>query len=248
MVSIKLGYPITTQGGYPFMKLVICSDDSHFHDILVQALNEQAFLFNMKIEVTSYDSLLELADDYRLSCDLFVLCPDNSSSDFIGLCKIIRQGNPAGIIVIIAQDSRYALDGYALRVQRYYFHDDVVADPVGFAAGLINIYRKVHRVLPFDFEMSAVHIEAGKVEYVESIRKELLFVTCEGGRFFLQSKLDDVREVLVDNGFLLVHSSIMVNPEHIDRVRNRTVYFKSGREVPVAKKMLRVFLNKLEMM
>ena len=215
------------------INIAVC-DDSVYASDTADALYELA-LGQAEISVDVFKSAAALKNGIKSKrYDIFLLDPDVSDADGIGLAEKIRKSIPECDIILICESDKYAVEGYSVFAAGY------IIKPVSqkelrlpFLHAL-DKYRKKPTVVFKDKNGARVAVNISELLYIEVIGTEL-HIHKRMGVMKCQGSLSEACQNLPQTQFYRSHRSYVVNMEYVVRAVKYHFIMDNGDKVTIAK-------------
>ena len=222
-------------------KIAICDDENLFTEELKKLLSAYMVEKGFAFEIDTYNSgeaLIELGIEVVRYTIVF-LDINMKNVDGIKTAEMIRKVSREVFIVFVTAYVDYSLEGYRLDVVRYLLKDnanfqskinecmDAIIDKMNYSV----IKRK------FDFKEGRKEISLERLLYIESNLHILEFHVMEDTEtiYTMYETLNVMDDILLENGFIRIHQSYLVNAKHIKNVVRFKVILTNGVELSVPK-------------
>lgn len=207
-------------------KIAICDDEIIFADklkrILKKYLDEKKALY----EIDVYSSGREFIDACTeiMNYDIFFLDINMEQVDGLQVAKYIRNISNQPYIVFVTAFINYALEGYNYNAVRYLLKtnnqfDDYVYECMDAIMEKMNysVY-----MLEIDFIEGKRDITLQRIIFIESKLHKLEYHILEDsiGIYTQYTTLNAIEATFLNNNFIRVHQSFLVNMLHIHRLDN----------------------------
>lgn len=197
-----------------------------------------------KFEIACYSDGDRLTDYYRAEFDIIFMDVEMPFIDGFTAAKMIREKDPEVVILFITSHAQYAIKGYSVEALDY------ILKPVSYFAFSQYMDRAVERTKRRKEKYIAVHLRTGmkklpvsRIYYVESQDHHLIF-HAKDGEVTTLGKIQDMEEKTKEYGFLRCHIGYLINPEHVEGIRENSVLVH-GEALPISRSRKKKFLEEL---
>ena len=106
--------------------------------------------------------------------------------------------------------------------------------------GVVRRARKKRRnVITVHMATRVFHLEAHEITHMQGDGNYTYVYTTLGKRHLISKTMKTLQNIL-DAGFLRVHKSFMVNPDHVmSRIQSDKVLMTCGAQIPIARRRIR---------
>lgn len=235
------------------MRIAICDDMAvvvhQLNKLLGEVKKQVGFPYSVHT-FTDGASFLE-AREQQGEFDLVFLDVEIGEMNGIEIARTIREENYDCLIVFISQYDKYYKA--AFDVQPFHFLDKPVS-----REQILNILKRAGKVIsrgknlfPFTFERARYKIPLNQILYFSSEKRKVHLYT-KSEEYCFYDKLDDIEKRIyeLNEKFLRVHQSYLVNPAFVKKFCPGTVTLWNDIEVPVSdekrKDAVKVYMESLE--
>lgn len=148
---------------------------------------------------------------------------------------ILKEYNPAVLLVFITAYIDFSLQGYRLEALRYIIKDMLELMLPECVEAIIRKLNLKEAKVEYTFVDGKKEIGIDSLYYVESDKHQLRFCMSgkAAGQYVLYDKLDNVEDKLRRYGFLRIHKSYLVNIQYIDTIEKYAVRLKDNTILPI---------------
>ena len=165
------------------------------------------------------------------TCDLLLLDIEMTGMDGVSLAKTVRRQNEAVSIVFVTGYSDYIAEGYDVSALHYLMkpvHGDKLAEVLDRA---IERRRRAERTLTLKTPAETLLVPLGRILWLEAARNYVTVHT-EAGEYTVRGTLGEM-ETSLDDRFLRVGRSFLVNLTKLRRITRTEMTFPDGTSLPV---------------
>ena len=223
------------------LKIAVCDDENLFTEELKELLSGYMIEKGLVFEIDTYSSgeaLVDLGIEIVQYTAVF-LDINMEKMDGIKTAEMIRKASREVFIVFVTAYVDYSLEGYQLDVVRY------------LLKGNANFQSKVNECMDaildkmnysvikkrFDFKEGRKEISLERLLYIESNMHILEFHVMEDAMkvYTMYETLNVFETRLVENDFIRIHQSYLVNAKHIKNVVRCKAILTNGVELSIPK-------------
>lgn len=226
------------------MKIAICDDESSCNDKLLLLIKEYFSKKMLDTECFVFCDPIQFMESELIQYDLVFLDANMGEISGIDVAKALREVNQSAILVYISAYVEYAPMGYGVNAFRYlmknsleFIFDDCMDE-------MMHKFHQMKKQINLVTTQGINNINVSNLQYIESFRHLLIFHMTNGEQ--LESKqytLLECSEVLKAHHFLRIHKSYLVNPEHIQSIKNKRATLHNGIVLNCGKKAYQITLH-----
>ena len=230
-----------------FIKAAVCDDLVQDRTYLRDQLAKYFFDRDMDYKIEEYscgENLVAEYEDERADYDLVLLDIFMGAMSGIKAAHRIRMKDKSVKIAFTTNSPDYAIEGYGVKAEAY------LLKPISMQ----ELAELMDRVMKEEMEerRRRILIKSGsrqfnlyhrEILYIESMKRELMFYTADGGCYKTYGKLDDVERELDNAAFLRCHQSYLVNM-HFIRSAGDGFAMCTGASLPIRKREQRAIKEK----
>lgn len=227
------------------MKIAICDDDIALCGKLEEIINKFGQEKSIAIECENFangkDLLTHSGDSYAFQ--IYLLDIEMEGMDGFELARRVREKNEQAVIIFVTSHKEMMQEAFEVRAFHYIvkpFEQQEVERIIGNAVRYIN---RTNKIFFYKCGRKTVSVLFQNIYYFESSLRKVKIVTSTGEECFY-SNLKKIRNELDEKLFVQVHTSYIVNMEHIQTKTNREVQLDSGDFIPVSQKYCSEFNEK----
>ncbi|MFI3212901.1 MAG: LytTR family DNA-binding domain-containing protein [Eubacteriales bacterium] len=216
------------------LKIAICDDE----EVFVNDIERKIVVFfafrNIDIKVSVFTEATKFMNSKISEYDIIFLDVEMGEYNGIKLASKVRAQNPEAILVYISSFIQYAVDSYTVRAFYYLLKDNLEETLTMCLLEIIKMIPAYSK--KFTIPVSNERIAIKDIIYLES-KDHFIFVHKLDGNFVsYYGKLSQVEDFFIENDFLRVQQSFIVNMQYILRFQNRTVELSNGENLNCSKK------------
>lgn len=213
------------------MRAIICDDDSHFAKKLERSVTQYYRNLGMTIEILVETKPVQLLSRNDLtSFDIAFLDADMSPIDGIEVGGTLKRYKPDIIIVFVSAYLEFAPRGYTVDAYRYILKQDIHNTLPLCLEDILQQFTPKNATLPYKLHGETFYIPFHDIVYIQSnLRK--LNVFGDNSKEPIASfygKLSNYTTMLLDQGFLQINKSTLVNMVHIRSLASYHVCLSNG--------------------
>lgn len=223
------------------LKIAVCDDEKLYCENIRNIVSEYCIKRNIEFEVELFKSgndfvLLENAINQY---NIVYLDVNMNGLDGIKTAEIIRYWSQDIFIIFITAFINYTLEGYRVEAIRYILKNNTLKE---------NIYESLNAVLEkmrfsshiyeFQFKEGLRKLSHGQIILIESNLHVLHFqviVKSEIKNYTMIAKLNDIQKKLVENVFIRIHQSYLVNLKYVKDISNYQAILWNDDVLPVSR-------------
>lgn len=219
------------------MRIAICDDMPivvhQLHSVLGELREKVDFPYQVDTFTDAEDFLKAREKDGEF--DIVFLDVEIGDMNGIEVARTIRTENYDCVIIFISQYDKYYKA--AFDVQPFHFLDKPIRREqlLNILVRAGQVINRGKRLFPFTYNRERCHIELNQIIYfVSEKRKVHLYTKSEEYCFY--DKLDDIEVRIheLNEEFIRIHQSYLVNPVYIKKFRPGCVVLWNDMELPVS--------------
>lgn len=227
------------------ISVAICDDEVYFLEELEKLVSVSGNENECELSISTYqdvDELIRTIVEKKQEYELLFLDVEMPKRTGMEAAKKLRNEGYDGVICFVTSHVDYALAAYEVEALGY------VVKPAKYTElkrlmqkALIQIYYRrdreeaQKRYLEVSIQKERVMVDTLHILYVEKRRNQCV-VHLEDGEIVCYISLKNLFEQLNQQKFCYVHQGYVVNFDKIKEVKQNTVCFGEGREIPVSRK------------
>ena len=223
------------------LKIAVCDDEEIFADRIKKLLEKQLINKGIEHKVDVYSSGIELAklgdaiSEYRI----VFLDIDMEGMNGIQTAEVIRTYSDDIYIAFVTAYINYAPEGYRCNAIRYILKnsDQLAASIYECMDAILDKISSSHKTKTIDFCGGSCEVLVNQIMYIESNKHKLLFhiIGKDPEDYSIYSTLNDVEKEYIEEDFLRVHQSYMVNMKYISKLVRYYVILENGERISIPK-------------
>lgn len=228
------------------IKIAICDDEKCFVDTIEKMLNVYAEKNNRDFCIKKYTKPLQLMESLKEEFQIFFLDIEMPAMDGKELVDIIRKHEERSIILFVSSHSEFLGVGYQYDVQNF------ITKPITQVQINCEMNRALRKLNTYEQKYIAVKTEKGyyklflsDIEYIETVKRKVLFHLRNGGKESGYYKMKDLEERLEQFYFVRCHNGIIVNIDCIESVHDLTVTLYSGDKIYITRSRKQNLMKKM---
>lgn len=226
------------------INIIICDEDRISLKINTTYMEEFSQKYKVQTTILPFDKVNDSFYQYISdnTIDIALLDIDFKNCNGIHLAKEIQKRNPWVSIIFITERSEYALEAFNLLAVGF------IKKPILqlqleklFARCIIQAQSIKHRHsntnIDFMVNKCPVSIRQADILYLEKQNQKT--------RIFTKQKYYDTYETLtsiekrLENSFLRVNQSVIVNIQHISSIEQHTIYLRTGQSFKIGRSYIK---------
>lgn len=229
--------------GAAVMRIAVCDDDRACSDEAKVLIEKWIALSGIDTEIVTFDNGDDLIKENRCEpIDIIFLDIVMPLLNGIDTAKEIRDFDERAKIVFLTSTSEFAVASYNVEASDY------LLKPVDYEQ-ISRVLNKVTQELQKAQSSIIIHNTDGykkvyinEIEYIEASHKCTKIYLISGAAIKSLDPLYYFEQLLSDKaGFFKCHRSFIVNISNLDSLAQNVVITKTGKDVPVARKVQKYF-------
>jgi DNA-binding LytR/AlgR family response regulator len=216
------------------MKIAIVEDEAPHAQALQELLRQWSEEHQALIDVVLFGSGKALLEACRDPLDLVFMDIQLDGMDGISAARQLREQGFSGQLVFLTAFSEYVFDGYEVQALNY------LMKPVSYekiAKCMDYVDQKLHDDhYTFRDHDSVTRIAYSRIIYFSSASHYTKIITTEGS--FRQRESLQIVFSHLPGRFLFCHRTIIVNLEHVVKLKGRELVLSNGVTVPISQTYL----------
>lgn len=224
------------QKGLPMLHILICDDEEDFASLLKEKITELPSYSRRRMSIVCITDPRDITVQLIRNMDLIFLDIDMGGVNGLQLARQLREVRKDSILIFVTNYGEYAAEGY--EVNAFRFLPKLLIDeklPDYFEKALVACQAHARTLtLICDGEETALSIDT--IIYVETSSGVLIFHLDETARPLRKSRMTmrKLEETLMNEGFLRIHSSYLVNMTYIQRLLSSGAALCNGQFLSVS--------------
>ncbi|MBR0145156.1 MAG: response regulator transcription factor [Eubacterium sp.] len=218
------------------LQIALCDDDRKDLDRISEIVSKT--LFDVEdIQIKAYDSgkaLIDALEENPGSVDLLLLDIGMEPVDGMEAAAYIRDHKLDMDIIFITKSTEHVYRGYQFRAYAYILKERIEQDIPTELLRYLEELSLSEAYLNITISGELHRIPVSSIRYIESDGRKLILHRNEDEISFY-SKMTDIEEDMMKQGFLRIHQSYMVAKKEVCSVRKDTVVLKDT-ELPVSRR------------
>ena len=216
------------------LNIVLCDDNAQERDYIKSLVLDWADRSGADIAATEYPSAEAFLFSYEdLSPDIILLDIEMPRMNGVELAKKLRACSETVLIIFITGYPDFISEGYEVEALHYLLKP---VTPQKLGEVLDRAVSKISRVekkilLPSEGGETAVSVR--DIHYIE-VQRQYSVIYTVAGRYRIKAPLTEL-ESRLDDYFLRVQRSFIVNLREVVKITRTGVILKSGAEVPISR-------------
>ena len=228
------------------IKIAIGDDEKYFIDVIEKMLKIYAEQNGQDFLIKKYTKPLQLMGSLKEEFQIFLLDIEMPAMNGMELVSIIRKHDEKSIVLFISSHSEYLGDGYQYDIQNF------ITKPITQVQINCEMNRAVRKLNTYEQKYIAVKNENGyfklflsDIEYIETIKRKVLFHLRNGENEMGYFKIRDLEERLEQYFFVRCHNGIIVNVDCIESLHDLTVTLYSGDQIYITRSRKQNLMKKM---
>lgn len=219
------------------LDIAIC-DDNFTHLESIEQMIVTALFDENELNIDLFDSDEEFADIIKSNqCRYDIVFIDIHLNNFNGLqlADMIRKYNLDCEIVFVSADSSLVFSAFSCKAFDYL----VKPLNIDMVANLFERFRYYHNSSTeeyFSFKSGGIEnkVKIDSIVYFYSNGRKITIVT-EKRHFEFYSRLDDVENLLIDNHYIRIHQSYLINPRYVKYIISNDIVMENDDYLPISR-------------
>ncbi|MDI9629832.1 MAG: LytTR family DNA-binding domain-containing protein [Acidobacteriota bacterium] len=217
------------------IRIAVVDDHASSRQLLCEYLTKFRAEYDQQLIVEEFADGSDLVGHYTPNFDIIFLDVQMENLDGLAAARLVREVDPAVIIIFVTNMVQFAVKGYQVNALNY------LVKPVSYFAFSQEMLRAVQRieqtrddfvVVPVAGEL--VKINLAKVVYIESVKHRLEIHTLDG-KLSMVGTLREMAEQLEHRGFVRINSFLLANLRHVLAYGNQSAIMSQGTQLPVSR-------------
>lgn len=225
------------------MRIAVCDDDTACVDQAKALIEKWIALSGIDTEIVTFDNGDDLiAENMCQPIDIIFLDIVMPLLNGIDTAKEIRDFDERAKIIFLTSTSEFAVDSYSVEASDY------LLKPVDYeqiSRALIKVTQELQKVqssIVLHTTDGFKKVYSNEIEYIEAAHKCTKVYLISGTAIKSLNPLYYFEQLLSDKaGFFKCHRSFIVNISNLDSLAPNEVITKTGKVVPVARKVQKHF-------
>ena len=220
------------------MYILICDDEPAVAQQVEQLARQHLEQRGISVQCTVCTRGEEvLARPDLAQYQLALLDVDLETMTGIALGRQLKQQNPELVLVYISAYLEFAPEGYTVNAFRYILKRDMERMLPSCLDAMLAEHSREHRTLPIRQGRSETEVPLEQIYYLESDLRKINIYGEEPHKPFCSyyGKLTELPTTLLENGFLRVGRSFVVNMRYIRQISSYQVTLHNGVELGVSR-------------
>ena len=220
------------------VSVAIVDDSSKDIEVLETYLKKYGAENGTDFDITVFREAISFLEGYNAKFDLIFM--DVSMPYFNGFqaAKKLREMDEEVALVFVTTLEKYAIKGYEVSALDY------LVKPLEYRAFSIKLRRILRMTekrgedsIVIDFGKEHRRIAVKDIRYLESEKHTICVHLSDGTDLLTRQTLGTFETQLQTQGypFIRTSNSFLVNPRHIAKIKESTVYLRDDTEVPIAR-------------
>lgn len=223
------------------LKIAIYDNDVNFMRSMISILKHCLVEYEVDYKIDMFESERELIDPVfiMMNYEVVLLNVGGEENNGIEVAKKLRSFSNNIIIVLLAEDMKYVLEGYRISAIRYFLKHDVTFE-IGLRESVGEVLLKLNYISPkicVSFVEGMKKFELNRLIYIESnLHKLKYYIWDKDVKIYsLYNTLKNVETELKTFGFLRIHQSFLVNMHFIHFIEKKEVVLYNGIRLKISK-------------
>lgn len=223
------------------IQIAVCDDDKREVKGLKKRLAEYESNSDVSFQTSFYDKPEELLRDLEDSaaCEIYLLDILMPGVSGIEIGRKIREKNENAVIIYVTSSPDFALDAFGVFAQRYLLKPVKEEDFRKVMDYAVMCSKQVPRFFSVKTSDGQQMFMYDDIEFIENKSRAIHIHTREGqeikSKFIRQSFESLMQDVLLENNFIQVHKSYIINMEYVQVYSYNQLTMQSGELIPVSR-------------
>ena len=220
------------------MIIAVCDDEKDILDNNIFMINRILEKYQYECECEGFTDgrvLLDNALKKHIHYDIYILDINLITMSGLDMARKIREVQKDSLIIFLTNYDKFAIEAFDVHAFNY------ILKPISEESFEIQLeeclnYLEEKKVLYyFKYNRSIMSVHYNHIYYFESQKRKVKIITYDS-EYEYYDTLKDVAKKIGENIFVRVHTSYVVNMEHIRRFNGNKITLDNKMEIPVSKK------------
>lgn len=228
----------------PVIRIAIVDDEPKSRQLLLDYIDQYRKESGERFDVVDFADGSEIAAQFRPQYDVVFLDVDMQHLDGFATARVIREVDPAVVIVFVTNLAQFAIRGYEVDALSY------LLKPLPYFAFSQEMKRSIERVarrerrwVVLTVNRELMKIDAGEIVFVESIKHQAVVHTL-AGKITVTGSLREFESTLGED-FFRSNSCYLVNLKHVTGVLKTSCTLVGGHDLQVSRARRKDLLSAL---
>ncbi len=218
------------------VKFAVCDDEQEMIDCISDKLR---IYYQDECEIKTYNNGASLLSDFHQDCfDALFLDIGLSGVNGIKIAEKIRENDQRVKIIFVSDQNELAYKGYLYNAFRFVRKSNLEQELCEAAKSLQLTFSSQSERLVFKTATGETILEAKDIKYFEA-KSHFINAVCNDGVVRVYGTLHEYEERMINNGFIRIHKSYLVNFRYIRSIKKNVVILKCGNELPLSRYRVR---------
>lgn len=226
------------------IKIAVVDDDEEYRIAERKFIEEYARETGGSFDIVCFPSGMDFISNYGQGFDIVFLDIEMPHLDGMETAKKLRQIDVRISIVFLTKMSKYAVEGYSVNavdfmvkpLKRYVFIDKL-------KRAIAQVRTRHAGIVMIRCEGEYLSVPASQINYVLKEKNSLVYST-DSGEMREYGTMEDAKQKLEDNGFLMCNSGCLVNVNRITKV-TQTEVIVGTEKLPLSRRRNKEFKEQM---
>ncbi len=216
------------------ISIAVCDDEQVSNALTTEVLSDYIKDKHIEGEVRTFLSASEL-----LQCieetgpfDIYILDQIMPEIDGMTLAKTLRESNPGGEIIFLSATPDFVFESFAVHPLNYHLKPLNAEELYKTLDDALSRIANDHKLIEVRTNSGDHRINTGEIKYVEHKERRAHYFLSSGrvitSVLLRASFSDQVAELLENDDFTNISSSVIVNLNYVERINSETVILKDN--------------------
>lgn len=212
------------------LHIAICSRRQSCAEMIQYMTFESMSMNGIHVQYYLYSTANEFLQSNMKIIDILFVEVEMDDCNGIDLGRTFRKSNINGTIVLIAEDLKYAAQGYTVNAFRYLLRAELENVLSGCVQDIIERLHVYNDKLVVKTRQTRFNVPLADIRYLESEGRRIrIFIGNEqAAAYVYYAKLSVLNQILSQKGFLWVNKSFLINMKYIVQMKNRKVVLNTN--------------------
>lgn len=232
------------------IRIAIVDDDRNMLSIITNNIKQIPEIKD-RVVLFEYTSAEDVLEQLKADTEFDIIISDIEMTNMQGIefGEIIRKDYPGIFLIFLTAHPHYAARSYAINAHQYILKDEMEERlPVVLKDIANQIHRKQKKYRNVVKGNEIKKISYNDIIYIRKMKgaKYIQYYTRDG-EYHERISLEQILEELGSERFVMIERGFIVNTEHIDAVKARTIFLDNGEVLTISRGKYAEVREKLHM-